>query len=106
MIGVAEIERRDRRSLAATRARSAALQPRTDRAAEDIGAGSGVDAGQQRREPAGRCLHVVVDEHDQIAAAAAIPALRATLTPPGTGAATTRAPWRSATAATARRRRR
>ena len=69
----AAVERRDRRRLASTRTRSAALQPCRDRTAEHVAVGALGCRAQEGLQPSRLRLDVVVDEHHEVAGGARDP---------------------------------
>src|SRR5439155_3390009 len=63
-----EVEERDRRALAPAHAKRVVLEAREDRAGEDVDVGVLARRAQERLEPAGPDLDVVVDEDHELAA--------------------------------------
>ena len=63
-----EVQRRDRGRLVTARPRASALEPRANRASEDVVLRRRTRSAQDCLEPPGRGLDVIVDEHDQLPA--------------------------------------
>ena len=62
-----EIEERDRRALAPAHAKRVVLEAREDRAGEDVDVGVLARRAQERLEPAGPHVDVVIDEDHELA---------------------------------------